>query len=433
MKTTRSQELFEEARRVLVGGVNSPVRSFRSVGGSPRFIAKGQGSRIWDEDGNEYIDYIQSWGAAILGHAPPPVVKAVREAAAEGFSFGTPTEKEVRLAQVLRERMPAAERVRLVSSGTEAAMSALRVARAHTRRSRFIKFEGGYHGHADAFLSKAGSGLATFGISDSAGVPAHVAADAITLAYNDLDAVKKAFSENSGEVAAIIVEPVAANMGVVPPEPGFLPGLRELCDQNDSLLVLDEVITGFRIARGGAQQHYNLRPDLLCLGKILGGGLPLAAYAGREDLMQLVAPEGPVYQAGTLSGNPLAVSAGLATLKALTSAVYENLEARSAQLTRGLEASLADANVEGTVNQVGSLLSVFFTSGRVRDFVSARSDIGRFQNVFHQMLASGVHLPPSPYEAWFVGTAHTTRDIETTVSAFSRALTASVKTAEVVA
>lgn len=410
-----------------MGGVNSPVRAFGRVGGTPRFMSRGRGSRLWDADGNEYIDYVGAWGAAILGHAHPKVVAAVQAAAADGLSFGTPTERESQLAQAVRERMPSVERLRLVCSGTEAAMSALRLARAYTGRSGFLKFEGAYHGHADAFLSKAGSGAATVGVPDSAGVPPDVARHARTVPFNDLSAAEAVLRAEADEVGAIIVEPVAANMGVVAPAAGFLEGLRELADRLDMLLVFDEVITGFRLGPGGAQQRFGVRPDLTLLGKVLGGGLPLAAYAGREDVMRLVAPEGPVYQAGTMAGNPVAVAAGLATLRELRPATYDSLEEATSRLAGGL-AKLGAGELH--VNVVGSLLSVFFTRGPVRSWSDvARSDAQRYASLFHHLLTQRICVAPSPYEAWFVGAAHTSADVESTLQAVDEALAAGPRTA----
>jgi glutamate-1-semialdehyde 2,1-aminomutase len=417
LASTRSEALFQEARAILVGGVNSPVRAFKNVGGTPRFIVRAQGPFLWDADGRQYIDYIGSWGASIFGAAHPRVVKAVQAAAESGFSFGAATEGEIRLGELVRRRMPSLERVRFVNSGTEATMSALRVARAATGRDRVLKFEGCYHGHADVFLSKAGSGIATLGIQGSAGVPGHVAADAITVPYNDIDAVEEAFRLHGNELAAVLVEPVAANMGVVPPHPGFLARLRELCDEHGALLIFDEVITGFRVAPGGAQERYGVRPDLTCLGKVLGGGLPIAGYGGRQEFMGLVAPEGPVYQAGTLAGNPLSVAGGLATLAELTPDVYERLEGLGARLERGISNAFQDAREPATCNRVGSLVSWFLARGPVADYASAQSDRGRFARWFHGLLDRGVHPPPSPFEAWFVSAAHTERQIDETVVA----------------
>ncbi|MHB8632388.1 MAG: glutamate-1-semialdehyde 2,1-aminomutase [Thermoplasmatota archaeon] len=416
METCKSDALFGVARQSLVGGVSSPVRAFQRVGGTPRFIARAAGSRMWDVDGNELIDYVGSWGALILGHAHPHVLDAIQDAARDGWSYGAPTEREVRLAEEVKRRMPSLERLRFVNSGTEATMSALRVARAATGRAGFIKFEGGYHGHSDPFLSKAGSGLATLGVPDSQGVPAHVAHDGHTVAYNDLAATRRAFRENPGAIAAVFVEPVAANMNLVPPADGFLQGLRELCDENEALLAFDEVITGFRVAPGGAQRLFGVRPDLTTLGKVLGGGLPLAAYGGRADLMALVAPEGPVYQAGTLAGNPLAVAAGRATLDVLTPDAYATLEARATQLQGGLAKTFGAA---AHISRVGSLLGIHLGRAPPTNWDEVRrSDAPAYSRLFHGLLERGVYLAPSPYEAGFVSLAHSTSDIRQTVEAF---------------
>jgi glutamate-1-semialdehyde 2,1-aminomutase len=396
-----SGALMERARRLFPGGVNSPVRAFGAVGGEPRAIARGQGSHVWDVDGNELIDYVGSWGPMILGHAHPAVVAAVQAAAARGTSFGTPTPGEVELGEEITRAMPSIERLRFVSSGTEAAMSALRVARAFTGRDRIVKMAGGYHGHADALLVRAGSGAS--GRPASAGVTQGAACDTLVANHNDLDSAERLL--RGGEVAALIVEPVAANMGVVPPAAGYLEGLRELTLRHGTLLIFDEVITGFRVARGGAQERYGVAPDLTVLGKIIGGGLPVGAYGGRADVMRLVAPEGPVYQAGTLSGNPLAMAAGLATLQALTSRVYEELESAGARLEGELVAGAEAAGASVRVSRVASLLTVFF------------DDAAPFARFFHAMLDAGVMLPPSQQEAWFLSAAHDGTDIATTVAA----------------
>ena len=414
-----SKRLFERAQRVIPGGVNSPVRAYRAVGGSPPFVARGQGCRIWTAEGKELIDYVGSWGPLILGHAHPRVVSALLDAVRRGTTFGAPTEGEVRIAEAICALYPSVDKVRLVSSGTEAVMSALRVARAATARPLAIKMEGCYHGHADQLLVRAGSGGLTLGVPDSAGVPEEIARLTITVPYNDLGAVAAALASNPGSVGAIIVEPVAGNMGVVAPAQGYLEGLRKLADEHGALLVFDEVITGLRLGIGGAQDRYRVRPDLTCLGKILGGGLPLAAYGGRASAMNLVAPEGPVYQAGTLSGNPLAVAAGLATLQVLgEGGIYERLEAHAARLEEGLRAAARDARVPVVVNRVGSLLTVFFTSSPVVDLASAlRSDRDRFARFHQGMMRRGIYLPPSQFEAWFVSVAHGDEDIRTTVQA----------------
>jgi glutamate-1-semialdehyde 2,1-aminomutase len=415
----RSRELFARAQRSIPGGVNSPVRAFKSVGGDPLFIASGRGSRIVDVDGNEYIDYVGSWGPLILGHAHPDILAAVADAAARGTSFGAPTEIEVRFAETIRAAYPSMELVRCVSSGTEATMSALRVARGATGRDKIVKIDGGYHGHADFLLVEAGSGAATLGIPGSAGVPAAVAGATLVAPWNDLEAMERLFAANPGEIAAVIVEPVCGNMGCVPPIPGYLAALRALTEAHGTLLVFDEVMTGFRVAFGGAQALYGIRPDLTCLGKIVGGGLPAACFGGRADVMGKLAPLGPVYQAGTLSGNPLALAAGLTTIELIRRpGTYERLEAASARLAAGLAAA-------GCVNRVGSMLTAFFTPGPVVDYAGAkRSDTARFGRFFRGMLARGVYLAPSQFEAAFVSLAHTDEDIEHTVRAAADSLKA---------
>jgi glutamate-1-semialdehyde 2,1-aminomutase len=422
--TQDSESLFGAAQRVMPGGVNSPVRAFRGVGGTPFFVARAEGARLVDVDGRSYLDFLGSWGPLILGHAAPAVVEAVVEAAQRGTSYGAPTAGEVEMAEVISAAVPSMEMVRLVSSGTEAAMSAIRLARGATGRDVIVKFDGGYHGHADSLLVKAGSGGATFGVPDSLGVPAALAALTLTAPFNDLEAVRRLFSARGGEIAAVIVEPVSGNMGVVPPAPGFLAGLRELCRTHGALLIFDEVITGFRVARGGAQARYGVRPDLTCLGKIIGGGLPVGAYGGSRALMERVAPLGGVYQAGTLSGNPLAVAAGLATIRALEDpAVYDRLERLGRMLERGIAEAAAGAGVPLTVNRVGSMLTAFFTEGPVTDFASAkRADTVRYARFFHAMLEQGVFLAASQFEAAFVSLAHTERDLEEAVLACRRAL-----------
>jgi glutamate-1-semialdehyde 2,1-aminomutase len=424
---TRSAELFAAACGLIPGGVNSPVRSWRAVGGGPRFVACGAGARIIDVDGNAYLDVVGSWGALLLGHAPAPVVRAISETAAGGTSFGAPTEGEVELARLLTDAVPTLERVRLVSSGTEATMSALRLARAATGRDVVVKFAGCYHGHVDSLLVKAGSGALTFGVPDSPGVPAALAALTITADYNDIAGIRALLRARGREVAAVIVEPVPGNMGVVPPAPGFLETLREECSAAGALLVFDEVITGFRVGWTGAQGRYAVRPDLTCLGKIIGGGLPLAAFGGRADLMQQVAPAGPVYQAGTLSGNPLAVAAGRATLDAIraTPDAYVRLETLGRTAQEGLRAALADAGVRGTVNRVGSMMTVFFGPDRVTTYADATAaDTDRFNRFFHAMLAEGVYLPPSQFETFFLSLAHTEDDVGRLIEAARRALRA---------
>jgi glutamate-1-semialdehyde 2,1-aminomutase len=422
---TRSDQLFRAACELIPGGVNSPVRSWRAVGGHPRFIARGDGARIVDVDGDAYVDMVGSWGALLLGHAPRSVVRAVTESAAGGTTFGAPTEREVELARLLVDAVPSVEQVRLVSSGTEATMSALRLARAATGRDVVVKFAGCYHGHVDSLLVKAGSGLLTLGVPDSPGVPAALAALTLTAQFNDRDGIRQIFRQRGREIAAVIVEPVAGNMGVVPPADGFLETLREECSAAGALLVFDEVITGFRIGWTGAQGRYDVRPDLTCLGKVIGGGLPLAAFGGRADLMQRVAPAGPVYQAGTLSGNPLAVAAGTATLEAIRAEpdAYDRLERLGATAERGLRSALVDAGVRGTVNRVGSMLTLFFGVARVTGFGEATAaDTERFNRFFHGMLAEGVYLPPSQFEACFLSLAHTEADVERLVSGARRVL-----------
>jgi glutamate-1-semialdehyde 2,1-aminomutase len=421
---SESADLFTAAQRIIPGGVNSPVRAFRGVGGEPFFIARAEGARLWDVDGRAYIDYVGSWGPLILGHAAPPVVEAVAAAAARGTSYGAPTAGEVELAEAITHAYPSIEMVRLVSSGTEAAMSALRVARGATGRDVLLKFEGGYHGHADSLLVKAGSGGATFGIPDSRGVPAALAALTVTVPFNDIAAVRAVFDARPSEIAAVIVEPIAGNMGVIPPAPSFLEGLRELTSRHGAVLIFDEVITGFRVARGGAQALYGVRPDLTCLGKIIGGGLPVGAYGGRADLMRHVAPLGGVYQAGTLSGNPLAVAAGLATVRALgTPGVYDRLEALGDRLARGLADGARRAGIPLTVNRVGSMLTGFFCAGPVTDYASAkRADTERYARFFHALCARGVYFAPSQFEAAFVSLAHTEADVDATVKAAADAL-----------
>jgi glutamate-1-semialdehyde 2,1-aminomutase len=415
----RSAELFARAKNLLPGGVDSPVRAFRGVGGTPRFIARGKGVTIWDVDGNSYIDYLASWGPLIAGHAHPGVVAAIQEAATRGTSFGAPTEAELELADLVKQAFPSIDLVRFVSSGTEATMSALRLARASTNREMLIKFDGGYHGHADGLLVQAGSGPLTFGQPDSPGVPAEAARQTLSVPYNDLPAVRDAFQAHPGQIAAVIVEPVAGNMGVVPPEPGFLEHLRSITREHGALLIFDEVITGFRIALGGAQERFRITPDLTCLGKIVGGGLPVGAYGGRRDLMEQVSPLGPVYQAGTLSGNPLAMAAGAATLRLLAEpGVYDHLETLSARLVDRLRDASASAEVAYTANRVGSMFTGFFCGGPVSDYASAKkADTQAYARFFHAMLERGVYLAPSQFEAGFVSLAHTQADVDATIEA----------------
>ena len=419
MKITRSIKLFEKAQHLIPGGVNSPVRAFRSVGGQPRFIKRAKGARLYDLDGNTYIDYVLSWGPMILGHASPTVVAAIKNAAGQGTSYGAPTELEVELAGQIRDAFPSMEKSRLVSSGTEAVMSAIRVARGFTKRDGVLKFEGCYHGHSDYLLAKAGSGLTTLGIPDSLGVPADFAKHTLTAPYNDIRTVQRILRDRGKDLACIIVEPVAGNMGVVPPAADFLPALRQLATDYDILLIFDEVISGFRVHYGGAQALYGVTPDLTVLGKIIGGGLPVGAYGGRSDIMDLIAPAGPVYQAGTLSGNPLAVTAGLATLKQLRAKnLYKQLEERSAALARGLADEAKRAGIALTHARVGSMLTSFFTQEPVVDWNSAKkSDTKRYGLFFHGMLEQGIYLAPSQFEAAFLSTAHTSADIEKTIRA----------------
>ena len=416
---TRSEQLFEAAQKVMPGGVNSPVRACRAVGTYPRFLDKGLGSRVWDVDGAEYIDLICSWGPLILGHCNEAVEQAVSEAVKKGLSFGAPTAMEVEMAQLVCE-MTGVEMVRMVNSGTEAVMSALRLARGATGRAKIIKFEGCYHGHSDSMLVKAGSGALTGGAPDSAGVPPEMAGDTLTATYNDLASVRRLMEANPGQVAAVIVEPVAANMGVVPPQEGFLEGLRQLCDEFGSLLIFDEVITGFRLAPGGAQEYYGVRADLVTYGKIIGGGMPVGAYGGSRKLMELVAPLGPVYQAGTLSGNPVAMAAGLAQLRILAStpSIYEELERRGAMLEQGLRNALKKAEVTAQINRVGSVLTVFFTDQPVTGYAQAKSsDTERFGQWYRGLLARGVYAAPSQFEAMFLSAVHTDDEIRHIISA----------------
>ncbi|MSQ22892.1 MAG: glutamate-1-semialdehyde-2,1-aminomutase [Dehalococcoidia bacterium] len=406
------------------GGVNSPVRSFRAVGGQPLFVQKGLGTRIWDVDGNQYIDYVGSWGPLILGHAYPDIVAAVQQAAALGTSFGAPTAGEVELARLIHEAVPSMEMVRLVSSGTEAAMSALRLARAYTGRSKVVKFAGCYHGHADGLLVQAGSGAATHGIPDSAGVPAAYARETLVAQYNDVPSVERLFDEYASQIACVIVEPVAGNMGVVPPAQGFLAALKRITQENNAMLIFDEVITGFRVAYGGAQALYGVTPDITCLGKVIGGGLPVGAYGGRREIMEVVAPLGPMYQAGTLSGNPLAVAAGIAALKALQQPdTYKRLERIGALLANGLTEAAHEAKVPATVNRVGSMLTAFFCAGPIASYADVqRADTKAYGRFFHSMLERGIYLAPSQFEAAFVSLAHTEEDIQQTLTAAKEAL-----------
>jgi len=429
MSIRESRREFRRAKRLIPGGVNSPVRAFGSVGGTPRFIAKAKGAYIWDVDGNRYIDYVGSWGPMILGHAHPKVLRALRQSLATGTSFGAPTPAETDLAAAIHRVLPSVERVRMVSSGTEATMSAIRLARAVTGRDRVLKFEGCYHGHSDGLLVGAGSGVATLGIPGSPGVPAAMTGLTVQAPYNDLVASAEAFERWPEEIACVIVEPVAGNMGFVAPRNGFLEGLRELCDRHGALLVFDEVMTGFRVARGGAQQHFGVSPDLTTLGKVVGGGLPAAAYGGKAEWMSRIAPEGDVYQAGTLSGNPLAVAAGLATLEALEQeGSYERLSALTERLTEGLSEIAGRRGVPFTTNAIGGMFGFFFHPGPVDDFAAAqKADGERFVRFFSRMLEQGIYLAPSPFEAGFISLAHRPRDIATTLEAADTAMAAAAR------
>ncbi len=421
--STQSARLFARAQELLPGGVDSPVRAFAAVGGSPPFIKRASGARLEDEDGNTYIDYVMSWGPLIHGHAPTGLVDVMKRALRRGTSFGAPTALEVRLAKRVRKLMPSMERVRFVNSGTEATMSAVRVARAATQRDTIVKFKGCYHGHADSFLVEAGSGALTLGIPTSPGVPKAVAADTVVASYNDVDSVARLCDEHRDQIAAMIVEPIAGNMGVVPPADTFLAGLRALCDRHDIVLIFDEVISGFRASAGGAQQLFGIRPDLTCLGKIIGGGLPVGAYGGRRALMDLVAPVGPVYQAGTLSGNPLAMSAGLWSLGELSDKLYRRLWRLGKRLAHGLADAAREAGIPLHVNAFGSVLTPFFTDQSVRDFASASSaNTNMYADFFRDMLARGIYPPPSQFEAWFISAAHTKKDIDRTIAAAHKSM-----------
>ncbi|MBS1795295.1 MAG: glutamate-1-semialdehyde 2,1-aminomutase [Acidobacteria bacterium] len=421
MNTTKSSELFAEAQKHMPGGVNSPVRAFKSVGRDPLYIASAKGAKMRDVDGNIFIDYIGSWGPMILGHAEPRVIRAIQAAAEDSTSFGASSEKEIALAKLIKRFVPSVEIVRMVNSGTEATMSAMRLARGFTKRDKIIKFEGCYHGHGDSFLIKAGSGVATLGLPDSPGVTQSTAKDTLTARYNDIDSVHELVDSNRGQIAAIFIEPVGGNMGCVPGRKEFLQALRDLCDAEQILLIFDEVMTGFRLAKGGAQELYGIAPDLTTFGKIIGGGLPVGAYGGRAEIMKMIAPSGPVYQAGTLSGNPLAMTAGFETLSIIdeTPDFYARLEAKSAYLADGLAAALKDANLDYTINRVGSMFTVFFTGSEVVDFDTAKhSDTQKFARYFGRMLERGVYLPPSQFEACFVSIAHSTEDLDQTIAAF---------------
>ncbi|WP_339250538.1 glutamate-1-semialdehyde 2,1-aminomutase [Paenibacillus sp. FSL P2-0136] len=418
-----SRMAFEEAKQYIPGGVNSPVRAFKSVGLTPVYVERGEGSRIYDIDGNSFIDYVCSWGPLIMGHAHPEVVKALQETAARGTSFGAPTLLETAMAKTVVERVASVDIVRMVNSGTEATMSAIRLARGYTGRSKILKFEGSYHGHADSLLIKAGSGVATLGLPDSPGVPEGVAVNTITVPYNDLDGVKIAFERYGNEIAAIIVEPIAGNMGVVPPLPGFLEGLRKVTTGYGALLIFDEVMTGFRVDRGCAQGLFGMDPDLTCFGKVIGGGLPVGAYGGKREIMEQIAPSGPIYQAGTLSGNPLAMAAGYSTLALLTPEVYTRLESLGARLEAGLKRNAQETGVPLTINRVGSMVCPFFTEEPVINFETAKtSNLELFKRYFGKMLDQGISVPPSQFEGMFVSAAHSEQDIDDTIAGHYQAL-----------
>ncbi|WP_046215716.1 glutamate-1-semialdehyde 2,1-aminomutase [Paenibacillus wulumuqiensis] len=413
----RSRTAFEEAKQYIPGGVNSPVRAFKTVGLTPVYVDRGEGSRLYDIDGNVFIDYVGSWGPLIMGHAHPDVVRALQEATVKGTSFGAPTEIETRMAKLVAERVPSIDIVRMVSSGTEATMSAIRLARGYTKRDKILKFEGSYHGHGDSLLIKAGSGVATLGLPDSPGVPESVASNTVTVPYNDLESVRLAFERFGEDIACIIVEPVAGNMGVVPPATGFLEGLREVTSQYGSLLIFDEVMTGFRVHMNCAQGRYGVTPDLTCLGKVIGGGLPVGAYGGKREIMEQIAPTGPIYQAGTLSGNPLAMTAGYTTLSLLTPEVYARLEQISARLQEGFEANAREAGIPLTINRVGSMVCPFLTEGPVTNYDTAKvSDMDMFKRYFGAMLDRGISVAPSPFEGMFVSGVHSDEDIEQTIA-----------------
>ncbi|HWP81492.1 MAG TPA: glutamate-1-semialdehyde 2,1-aminomutase [Bacteroidota bacterium] len=425
MKTRRSKTLYEKAKKILPGGVNSPVRAFRSVGTDPIFVKRAKGAYVWDEDGNRYIDYIGSWGPMILGHAHPRILKALRGKIKDGTSFGASTELEVKMAELITKIVPSIEMVRMVNSGTEATMSAIRLARAFTGKEKIIKFEGCYHGHGDAFLIKAGSGAMTLGVPDSPGVPAAVASGTLTARYNDPQSVERLVATHRGEIAAIIVEPIVGNMGCIPPRQGFLEGLRAVCDRETILLIFDEVMTGFRVALGGAQELYGVKPDLTTLGKIIGGGLPVGAYGGKREIMQMVAPAGPVYQAGTLSGNPLAMAAGYEMLTILSRQrrIYKKLEEMGKRLEEGIQEVLERSGLPYQFNRVGSMFTLFFTDKPVTDYDSAkRSDTTLYSRYFRAVLAGGILLPPSQFEAAFISTNHRNEEITTTLAAIQHAI-----------
>ena len=424
MQLSKSEALFAEAQKYIPGGVNSPVRSFKAVGGTPPFIARGKGARIWDVDGNEYLDYLGSWGPLLLGHSHPAVVEVLKKTAEGGTSFGAPVEQEVELAKMICTALPSVDSVRLVSSGTEACMSAIRLARAYTGRDKIIKFAGCYHGHADGLLVKAGSGALTHGVPTSAGVPASYASETLVGEYNDIESVEKFFAANPSGIAAVITEPVAGNMGVIPPAPGFLEALRKVTQDNGALLIFDEVITGFRVGPNGAQGLFNITPDITTMGKIIGGGLPVGAYGGRKEIMEMVAPLGPMYQAGTLSGNPLAVSAGIATLTELSKpGVFERIDGLAQRLTEGVTAAFQKAEIPATINRVGSMFTGFLNPGPVAGLADAEnSDTEMYGRYFHAMQEQGVYIAPSQFEAGFVSTAHTEADIDATIAKVTAAL-----------
>lgn len=424
----KSEYLFKRAQQFIPGGVNSPARAFKSVGGVPVFFRKAKGSIITDEDNNEYIDYVGSWGPMILGHAHPPVIKAVQDASFNSTSFGAPTEIEIKMAELVQRMVPNVDRVRMVNSGTEACMSAVRVARGFTGKEKIIKFEGNYHGHGDAFLIKAGSGALTLGEPNSPGVTKGTAKDTLNANYNDLDSVEKLLRENKGNVAAVILEPVAGNMGCIPPQPGFLEGLRKLCDEHETVLIFDEVMTGFRLSRGGAQERFDVWADLITFGKIIGGGLPVGAFGGKKEIMDMVSPVGPVYQAGTLSGNPLAMSAGYAQLSILEKhpELYVELEEKTDYLRKGLETVLKKHQVDHTINQVGSMISIFFTKKSVTNFKTANTTNQEFfKSFFHNMLNQGIYLPPSPFESWFLATSLSYKMLDKTIAAADHSIESS--------
>ena len=424
MEFSESEKLFKEAKTLIPGGVNSPVRAFNAVGGQPLFIDRGEGPYLFDVDGNRYIDYVLSWGPLVLGHAYPAVTQGLKSAVEDGTSYGAPTALESELAKLIIDIVPSIEMVRFVNSGTEATMSALRLARAYTGRDKIIKFAGCYHGHADFLLVQAGSGVATLGLPDSPGVPRGVAQDTITVEFNNLQAVKQVFMNFPGQIAGVIIEPVAGNMGVVLPQAGFLEGLREITQKNDSVLIFDEVMTGFRVALGGAQEHYSVIPDLTTLGKVIGGGLPVGAYGGKKEIMELVAPSGPMYQAGTLSGNPLAMTAGIATINALKAPnVFEDMAQKTYMLVEGIGRAAKDAQIDIFQSHLGSMFSTFFTSAKVTDYNSAKtSDINRFRQFFHAMIEKGIYFAPSPFESAFTSAVHGEEQINYTINAFEEAL-----------